>query len=72
MIGEKIHIKSSVKSHQTWTIVLSEDQNANREAPAKPLNIMWVLDIGSAKIVTFIMIRVLDISAQPSERKPSD
>lgn len=72
MIGEKIQIKNSMVSHQTFTISLSVFQNANREAPAKPLNIIWVLDMGSAKMVTFIMIRVLDIRAQPSERKPSD
>jgi len=72
MIGEKIHINDSMISHSTFTIWSSVYQNANREAPARPLNMIWVLDIGSAKMVTFIMIRALDIRAQPSERKPWD
>ena len=72
MIGENIQINNSMTSHQTSTIFLFEFQNANIVEPARPLNIMWVLDIGSAKIVTFIMISALDIRAEPSERKPSD
>jgi hypothetical protein len=72
IIGVKTQIIDSIISHQTSTIILSVSQNANKEAPAKPLNIIWVLDIGSAKIVTFIMISALDMRAHPSERKPSD
>ena len=32
-------------------------QNAYRDDPASPLNIIWVEDIGNANIVTFIMIK---------------
>ena len=47
-------------------------QNAAIVAPASPLNIICVLDIGSAKIVTFIMMSALDINAQPRDKNPVD
>ncbi len=60
--GVSIQINCSI-TNQGMSIMLSlapvfsKFQKAYREAPASPLNMMWVEDIGNANIVTFIMIK---------------
>ena len=60
--GVSIQISYSISNQGMSTMLsLSTDsskfQKAYREAPARPLNMMWVEDIGKANIVTFIMIK---------------
>ena len=71
-MGENIQINISMTSHLILTIGSFIFQNAANVAPVRPLNIICVLDMGSANMVTFIMISALDMSAQPRERKPVD
>ena len=60
--GVRIQIIYSI-INQGMSIMLSlppgfsKFQNAYSEAKARPLNMMWVEDIGSANIVTFIIIK---------------
>jgi hypothetical protein len=60
--GVRIQIIYSI-INQGMSIMLSlppgfsKFQNAYSEAKARPLNMMWVEDIGKANIVTFIMIK---------------
>lgn len=46
-------------------------ENATSMTPARPLNIICVLDIGRANIVTLIIMSAEDISAEPKAIKPS-
>jgi methenyltetrahydromethanopterin cyclohydrolase len=60
--GVSIQINYSISNQGISTMLFlvtdsSKVQNAYREAPASPLNMIWVEDIGKANIVTFIMIK---------------
>ena len=70
-MGLSIHISDSNISQLVVINLVSLLANATSMTPASPLNMMWVLDIGKAKIVTLIMIRAEVIKAEPKAIKPS-